>query len=349
MVVYKQIEFVQNKNLGYERDNIIHFQSEGRVTESLETFLSEVKKLPGIVNASSMRQNVVGVTAFTTGLTWEGKNPDDIIRFQNMTVYYELIETLGMQMVAGRSFSRDFASDTAAIILNEIAIEVMGLQDPVGQVVNLWGQDRHIVGIVKDFHSASLHEQVAPLFIKLDLHDALRVMAKIEAGREKEAIEQLQKFYQTYNPGYALDYQFLNEDYQALYAAEQRVSTLSKYFAGLAILISCLGLFGLAAFTAERRLREIGIRKILGSSDFGIVRLLSADFTRMVLTAIVIALPLSYFIAQQWLAGFAFRIDLEWWFFAGAGLIALLIAWFTVGLQTVKAARVNPTQCLKEE
>ena len=152
-----------------------------------------------------------------------------------------------------------------------------------------------------------------------------------------------------YNPGYSFNYQFLDQDYQALYAAEQRVSTLSRYFAGIAILISCLGLFGLAAFTAERRLKEIGIRKILGATDFGIVRLLSSDFTKLVLVAIFIALPISYFVAQRWLQGFAFSIDLEWWYFAGAGGVALLIAWLSVGFQTIKAARVNPVECLKDE
>jgi ABC-type antimicrobial peptide transport system permease subunit len=187
------------------------------------------------------------------------------------------------------------------------------------------------------------------LFFILNSNDARIITAKIQAGRERETIERLQKFYEAYNPGYPFDYQFLDEDYQALYAAEQRVSILSKYFAGLAILISCLGLFGLAAFTAERRLKEIGIRKILGSSDFDIIRLLSSDFTKMVLIAIVIALPISYFMAKNWLEGFAYRIDLEWWFFISAGLVALLIAWFTVGLQTVKAARINPTECLKDE
>ncbi len=142
---------------------------------------------------------------------------------------------------------------------------------------------------------------------------------------------------------------FIDDDYQALYTSEQRVSTLSKYFAGLAILISCLGLFGLAAFTAQRRIKEIGIRKILGSSDFGIVRLLSSDFTRTIFMAIMIALPLSYFITRKWLSGFAYRIDLEWWFFAGSGCLALVIALFTVALQTVRASRVNPTECLKQE
>ena len=168
-------------------------------------------------------------------------------------------------------------------------------------------------------------------------------------GEDGDDINPLEKLSQTLYPGLPLDYQFIDDDYQALYAAEQRISALSQYFAAIAILISCLGLFGLAAFTTERRLKEIGIRKILGASDFGIVRLLSGDFTKMVLVAIFIALPISYFVAQRWLEGFAFSIDLKWWYFAGAGLLALLIAWFTVGLQTVKAARVNPVECLRDE
>ena len=155
-------------------------------------------------------------------------------------------------------------------------------------------------------------------------------------------------FYEQYNQGVPFDYQFLDQDYQKLYNAENRVAVLSRYFAGVAILISCLGLFGLAAFTAERRIKEIGIRKILGASAWGIVRLLSADFTRMVLAAIVIALPVSYLITQRWLEGFAYKIDLEWWFFAGAALAALLIAWLTVGMQTLKAATLNPAQCLRD-
>jgi ABC-type antimicrobial peptide transport system permease subunit len=174
-------------------------------------------------------------------------------------------------------------------------------------------------------------------------------MVKIEGGKEQEVIAKIQQFYQEFNPDFPFEYRFLDEDYQSLYAAEQRVSTLSKYFAGLAILISCLGLFGLAAYTAERRIKEIGIRKVLGSTDFAIVKLLSADYTKMVITAIIIAIPVSYFVAKSWLSNFAFKIELEWWFFVGAGLAALLIAWFTVGLLTVKASRINPTECLRSE
>jgi ABC-type antimicrobial peptide transport system permease subunit len=252
-------------------------------------------------------------------------------------------------MAAGRTFSSAFGSEDAKIIFNQAAIDMMGLANPVGEVISIGQTELEIIGVTENFHFRSLHEEVGPLFFVLRPSWTHQVVAKIEVGKERETIDRLQEFYQAYNPGYSFNYRFLDEDYQALYTAEQRVSTLSQYFAGIAIIISCLGLFGLAAFTAERRRKEIGIRKALGASSFSIVRLLSGDFTRMVLVAIFIALPISYFVAQRWLQDFAFSIDLEWWYFAGAGLAALLVAWFTVGLQTVKAARVNPVECLRDE
>ncbi|MEL7006605.1 MAG: FtsX-like permease family protein, partial [Bacteroidota bacterium] len=167
--------------------------------------------------------------------------------------------------------------------------------------------------------------------------------------KERETIESISEFYVEYNPGFSFNYKFLDAEYESQYVAEQRVATLSKYFAGLAILISCLGLFGLASFTAERRLKEIGIRKILGAGTLRIVYLLTGDFTKMVLLSILIALPISYFAVTQWLSGFAFRVDLQWWFFVGTGVLAILIAWITVSLQTSKAANVNLVDCLKNE
>ncbi len=348
LVVYKQIAFVQTKNLGFDKDNIIYFMQEGKVAENTETFIAEAIKLPGVVNAAESDFQV-GRLGTTYGIDWAGKNPDDDIPFYEVSVGYNALEMLGLTMKEGRSFSREFISDSSAVVFNEAAIKVMGLKNAVGEPIAHYSGDKHIVGIVKDFNMESLYHEIKPLMFRFDPKNTHTVMMKIAAGKEREVIAALQQLYQTYNAGPPPDYRFLDADYQALYTAEQRVSTLSKYFAGIAILISCLGLFGLAAFTAQRRLKEIGIRKILGASEFGIVRLLSGDFTRMVLIAIVIALPISYFIARNWLAGFAYRIDLEWWFFIGAGILALLIAWFTVGLQTIKAARVNPTKCLKDE
>ena len=350
LVIFKQIEYVQTKNLGYNKENIIHFSSEGRVDDNKETFLSEIKNIPGVVNASSIGHSLVGRQNNTSGLNWEGKNPDDKILFENVRVGYDLLETLDIEMVEGRTFSREFSTDSTKIIFNETAIDILGFDDPIGKVVRLWDQhDLEIVGVVKDFHFQSLHENVNPLFFWISPQYTWNIMVRIEAGKEKETLERLQAFYVDFNPGFTFEYNFLDVQFQKQYAAEQRVATLSKYFAGFAILISCLGLFGLAAFTAERRLKEIGIRKALGSSVTNIIFLLTGDFTRLVFVSIVIALPVSYLLVSSWLNRFAYHINLGAWFFVGAGLIALLIAWFTVGTQAVKAAKVNPTKCLRNE
>ncbi len=350
IVIYQQIQYVQDKTLGYENDNIIYFGIEGKVENSLETFLSELKTIPGVVNASSIGHNLIGRQNNTSGLNWEGKNPDDLILFENMRTNYGFLETMGMELVAGRSFSKDFSADSSKIIFNETAIEIMGLEDPIGQSINLWGEyDLEIIGVVKDFHFQSLHDEIEPLFFTINPENNWNIMARIESGKETETLEAIDNFYQEFNPGFVFDYYFLDERFQRQYAAEQRVATLSQYFAGFAILISCLGLFGLAAFTAERRIKEIGIRKALGSSATNIVLLLSGDFTKLVLLSIVIALPISYYLISIWLERFAFRIDLGVWLFAVAGLVAIIIAWLAVGSQAIKAANVNPARCLRSE
>ncbi len=350
-VIYQQIRFVQTQNLGYEKDNIILFKKEGLLREEgkLETFIAQLKNMPGIINASSSRHDMTGYHTSTGSVVWSGKDPNDRTAFEQVGVNYGLIETLGIEMQAGRAFSKDFVADTAKIIFNKSAINFMGLTDPIGKTVTLDGVEKVIIGVTKDFHVASLREEIKPLFFYLASQATSKIMVRVETGKEQEVIDNLQQFYQTFNPGFVLNYRFMDEDYQAMYESEKRVATLSQYFAGFAIVISCLGLFGLAAFTAERRLKEIGIRKILGSSVFGIIYLLSSDFTKMVLIAIAIALPLSYWLTNNWLGEFAYRIDLKWWIFVGAGLIALFIAWLTVGIQTVKAAKINPSECLKDE
>ena len=348
-VVYKQIEFIQSKNLGYNKDNIIYFEIEGKLVDNKESFLEELKNVPGIAEASSMWGNIIGGYSTTGGVQWNGKKPDDRTAFEIMSANYDLLEMLDIEMESGRTFSREFGADTLRIIFNEAAIEIMGLNNPIGEVVRIWGTDLEIIGVAKNFHFQSLHEKVKPLFIRLQPKNTNIIMAKIKAGREKETIEKVQQFYKVKNPGYSFDYKFLDQDYQAQYAAENRVALLSKGFAGLAILISSLGLFGLSAFTAERRSKEIGIRKVLGSSELAIVYLLSGDFTKIVLLSIVIALPISYFMASYWLDSFAFKIKLESWYFVGAGLSALSIAWLTVGMQAIKAARINPVNSLRSE
>ncbi|TRX48915.1 FtsX-like permease family protein [Fulvivirga sp. M361] len=351
IVIFKQIQFVQDKNMGYDNDNVIFFASEGRVEKNLETFLNEMEQIPGVLRACGIAHNLTGRQNNTSGLDWEGKNPDDLILFEHVRVSPGFLETLSMEIKEGRSFSDDFKADSSKIILNETAIKIMGFEeDPVGRTVKLWGEyDYEIVGVVKDFHFESLHDEVKPLFFRLRPNQTWNIMARIEGGQEKQTLDRLKDFYEEYNAGFSFEYRFLDEDFQKLYAAEQRVSVLSQYFAGFAIIISCLGLFGLAAFTAERRLKEIGIRKALGSTSWGIIYLMSSDFTKMVLISIILALPISYYLIDIWLQRFAFRIELELWFFILSGVIALIIAWLTVGSQAVKAASINPARCLKDE
>ena len=349
LVIYKQIEFVQTQNLGYKKEQLIQFSMEGKVVDQREAFLKEVRRMPGVVSASSIGHSLLGQNNNTSGLEWQGKNPDDVILFENIGANYELIETLGIEMAEGRAFSEEFGTDTTKIIFNEAGIRVMGLENPVGKTIKLWDEyDLEIIGVVKDFHFESLHDVVNPLFIRLVPENTWNMMIRLEAGKEKETLAQLEKFYKDFNPGFTFDYKFQDAEYALQYAAEQRVASLSFYFATMAIIISCLGLFGLATFTAERRLKEIGIRKAMGSSSTNIVLLLSGDFTKMVLLSIVLGLPFSYWFLSGWLKKFAYRIDLDASYFILAGLIALIIAWVTVASQAIKAANVNPVNCLRD-
>jgi len=240
-------------------------------------------------------------------------------------------------------------TDSTKIIFNEAAIQFMGLKDPVGKKVKFVGQEMEIIGIAKDFHFQSLHENIKPLLFYLAPDDTWLFMAKIQAGQDRMVIDRLQQLYRQFNPGFSFEYSFLDANYQNQYVAEERVSTLSRYFAGLAILISCLGLFGLTAFTAERRKKEIGIRKVLGASAHSVVFLLSKDYLKLALMAIFLAFPFAWWMAGQWLNGFAYRIDLGSDIFVVAGFSIILITLLTISFQAIKAALTNPVKSLKAE
>jgi ABC-type antimicrobial peptide transport system permease subunit len=342
-VIYKQVEFVQNRNLGYNKDNLLYFEATGRVATDAEAFVQQVQQLPGVVSASSLVGNLLQSGGVGNGtLTWQNKT----VEVHGAAVNYGLLETMGLQIAEGRTFSRDFGADTLQFILNETAVKALGITDPVGKKLS---GDYTIVGVVKDFHFQSLHENVKPFCFRLEPHYATHIMVRLAAGGEAQTIAALEALHKRANPGFGLDYAFQDQAYQAQYVAEKRVGILSRYFAGVAIIVSCLGLFGLATFTTERRRKEIGIRKVLGSGELRILYLLTRDFSLMVILAIVIALPVSRYVAHRWLQGFAYRIDLAWWYFAGAAALALALAWFTVSVQTLRAARVNPAECLKDE
>jgi putative ABC transport system permease protein len=350
MVVYRQIKYVQSKDLGFDKENVITFFKEGNLNsdQTAASFLAEVKKLPDVVSASSLGHNLQGHNGGTYGVKWPGRDPEDKTEFENLNANYGIIQTLGMTIKEGREFSPDYGADTMGILFNEAAIKYMGYKDPVGKQVELWGQQRHIVGVVKDFNFESLHKDIGPAFFILN-PGSWRFMVRIREGKEKEAIAGIQKLYGQFNPGFAFDYKFLDERLQQLYVAEQRVSVLSRYFAGLAITISCLGLFGLTAFTAQRRQKEISIRKVIGATTGSIVLLLSKDFLRLVLIAVLVAFPVAWWAVDHWLKGFAYRIPVSPVIFVFAALAILLITIATISFQSLRAALSNPVKHLKNE
>lgn len=348
LVVYKQMKLIQTRNLGYNKDNIIQFANEGKLRDNLPVFLAEVKKIPGVVNASSMDGDLVGSHSGGGGINWPGKLPGQGIEFSGLDVDDDLMGTLGLKMAEGRFFSKQFTNEPDKVIFNEAAIAAMGLKDPVGQTVTMWGKDKQIIGVIRDFHFESLYNKVGPFFFRFS-HDNSNVIVKIKAGQEKETISRVEKFYKSFNLGLPFEYRFLDENYQTLYASEQRVAVLSRYFAGIAIIISCLGLFGLAAFTAQKRQKEIGIRKVVGASVSNITAMLSKDFLKLVLIAVVVAFPLSWWVMNQWLNNFAYRIDIGAGIYVIAGVAILLITLLTIGFQSIKAAVANPVKSLKTE
>ncbi len=276
---------------------------------------------------------------------------DKKLRFYQIRGGYNLIKLLGIELSAGRDFSQDFPTDKDAYILNETAVRMTGFEAPLDQKfgnLNPNVNTKQIVGVVKDFHFQSLQEEIRPFIFSLT-NNANQFIVKIQAGKEQETIERISKVYESFNTGYPFDYKFLDENYQALYAAEARITVLSKYFAAVAIVISCLGLLALTSFGTQQRFKEIAIRKVLGSSNLGIIRLLSIDFTVLVFIGIVVALPIAYYLMRNWLDAFAYRIELSPLYFIAGGIIVLAVAILTITTQTARSAQVNVTESLRTD
>lgn len=348
LVVYRQMKLIQTTNLGYNKDNVIRFSNDGDLPKSFSFFKTELKNIPGVINASDVDGDLMGHYAHAGGgIEWEGKDPDLHVEYYGNAANNDYFETMGLQMAEGRAFSRNFA-DSSSVIFNESAIKAMGLIDPVGKTVSLWGKKKQIVGIVRDYHFESLYKKIGPAFFTFAPINPTTIV-KIKAGTEQQTIAQIESLYKKYNSGLDFSYTFIDDDYNALYASEQRVALLSRYFAVIAIMISCLGLFGLAAFTAQRRQKEIGIRKVIGASVSNLVTMLSKDFLVLVCVALLIAMPVSWWAANEWLQSFAYRIHLSPLVFVIAGLSVILITLLTISFQSIKAAIANPVKSLRTE
>ncbi len=348
LLISKQIEYIQTSNLGYSRHNVVYFNNNGLKKESYESFLYQIKMIPGIENASTTRHDLTGGNGHTTRLSWPGQTAGQSLNFVNLEMGEGFIETVGIKLLEGRTFNKKLGNIRDEIIFNETAIKLMGLENPIGKSVVLWGKKRRIIGVVKDFKAQSFYEPMEPTFIQA-YPMVTKTMVKIRDGNEQETLAQLQSVYEEFNPGFPFEYKFMEEDYQVWYQAEQRVASLSKLFTVVAIIITILGLFGLTAFTTQRRSKEIGIRKALGCSSLKIVMLLTSEYSKIVFLALIVALPIGYFISNQWLGRFAAGIELDTSYFVITALITFALTWLTSGYLTIKAAICNPVQSLKTE
>ncbi|MFI5162190.1 MAG: ABC transporter permease [Sphingobacteriales bacterium] len=352
LVVNKQVQYIQSTDPGYNKDNIIRFDAEGRLQGTEEAFVSQLKTIPGVLNASFTFNNMIGRNYGTNGIDWTGKDPNSSVYFEGFGGGYNFTETMGMHMAQGRSFSKAYGSDDSTAMLNEAAVALMRLKNPVGKIININGRRMPIIGVVKDFHFESLHEPVKPAYFQL-MHQEnnpwIKMMVKIRGGDQEETINRIKHLYESYNPGFPFSFNFLDEAYQKQYETEVRASVLSRYFSGLAILISCLGLFGLAAFTAQKRQKEIGIRKVVGASVQSITLMLSKDFLKLVLISLLVAFPISWYLMSNWLQSFAYRISMSADVFVLAGLATIVITILTISYQSVKAALANPVKSLRSE
>ncbi len=355
IIVYSQLRYIQTKNLGFNKDQVLIINGTAALGTNAESFKNEVLAMQGVrsgtyssflpVSNSSRNDNT-----FSNEPVMDAKNG---VNMQRWSIDYDYIKTMGMEIVKGRSFSKEFGSDSSAMIINETTAKLFGFKDPVGK--KIYTYDEHnkpisydVIGVVKNFNFESLRQSVGPLCMVLDRSIGLSSF-KVSAGNIQGLIRQIETKWKALAPGMPFSYRFLDESFDEMYRAEQRVGQIAITFAVLAIIIACLGLFGLVTYAAEQRIKEIGIRKVLGASVQGIVQLLSKDFIRLVLIAFMIAAPVAWYFMNKWLQDFSYRVGMHWWIFVLAGSIALLIALVTISFQAIKAAIANPVKSLRTE
>ena len=350
LIATRQTNFLLSKDLGYDQEQVVYLPIEGALTNDYLLFKEEAQKLPGVkfIDRSSQTPHNMGFRG--SFVQWEGNDNQAPVTFVPSSVGYDFVKLMGIEVTQGRDFSADYGADSSAFLINEIAVQQMGLADPIGQNVSIFGKKGPIVGVVADFHTQSLHQSILPTI--LDVKENLNfgsILVKTEAGKTQEALTNLEEIYTKLNPGFPFTYTFMNDAFGKLYNSEKVVTKLSNVFGGLAILISCLGLLGLVIFATEQRIKEIGIRKVLGASIGHMIGLFSKDFLKLVLLAFLIASPIAYYFMQGWLGNFAYRIAIEWPVFVVAGLATLGIAFIIMSFQVVKAATANPIEALKSE
>ena len=350
IVISKQVNYIQTTNLGYDKENLVYIPLEGDLAGKYKLLKSQGLQMPGIQSVTKITDGPTRINNGTTGVQWNGKDPNLKIDFAHAAVGYDFIKTMRLQLAQGRDFSKDFATDSVGYIINETALRIIGYEDPIGKPFTLWNVEGTIIGVLTDFHFNSLHTEINPLILRMGENaDWGSALVRTEPGKTKEALESLKEICKELNPQFPFSYKFSDEEYQKFYTSEQVVSKLANYFALLAVFISSLGLLGLVMFAADQRTKEFGIRKVLGATPATLFNLLSKDFLLLVLIAMVIASPLAWIAMNNWLQDYVYRIHISWWMFGVAGVLAVLIALVTISFQAIKAAIAKPVKSLRTE
>ena len=350
MVVYSQLNFIKKRDLGYNKEHIVHLRMKGEFKQKYEAIKNELLKNSNILSVTATDRTPVMWSNSTDDVNWEGKKADEKIGIGVRMVDYDYLQTFQMEMAQGRFFSKEFLTDsTEGFIVNEAAVKAMGLKSPLEKRFSMWNRQGKIIGVIKDFHTESLHKEIEPFVLLIWPDWYGRMSIKLKSDNVSSALGFLENKIKEFVPGYPLEYKFLDEEIDNLYKTEQLTGKIIIYITLLAIFISCLGLFGLASFTAEQRTKEIGIRKVLGASTSGITVLLSREFTKWIAIASIIAWPIAYFAMNKWLQNFVYRTSIGWWTFMLAGALALVVALVTVSYQSIKAALANPIDSLRYE
>lgn len=347
IVIGKQLDFINTKNPGYDRSQVLSFGMSSEMIKHKEAVESRIMELPNISGVTFSNNSIVQNGNTTGDTNWEGKNQQNDLVVTPFGIDEDFIPLMKMELKAGKNFSGT-AADSTHFILNETSVRLAGIDDPIGKSFDLWQIKGTIIGVVKDFNFSSLKHEIEPAVIYYD-PEPYQIYIRFQNSAVSESIAAIETIWDSYNAGYPFHYSFLDEDFESMHREDLRTGTLFKLFSGLAIFVSCLGLFGLATYSAQLRIKEIGIRKVLGASVLRITQLLSIDFLKLVFISAIIAAPIAAYAMNNWLQGFAYQTELSWWIFLLAGFLALFIAFLTVSFQAVKAAIQNPVKSLRTE
>ncbi len=349
LLIFKQIKYIQNKTLGLDEDNVVYFPQTLLISKHRDAFKNELEKQPGVLSVSYTDNSPLNVNSNTSDPKWRGKDPELNYIISYLHVDHDFSKTFHVDIITGRDFNEEYASDTNSILINEKFAKTMGFKDPIGERIDYWGRKATIVGVVKDFHIGSMHRPIEQLMMINRPRDTYFTMIRYNGKMRKQALANIEKTFTSFDESVPFTPLFVDEEYAKNYDTEKHLSRLALLFTSLSIVISCLGLFGLALFTAEQRTKEIGIRKTIGARTSQVMVLLTKKFLGWVIISFSIASIISYFAMKMWLENFAYRTSIEWPVFAITGIIAIAIAILTVSWQAYRAANRNPVTSLRYE